>query len=83
MNYLTCCINSTAELIGDMVDKSREITLATFLRHVSRADIYSVLDGYGKHFSINRDWHVSYYKSKYDGKSCYYIVHSAIEYVFV
>jgi hypothetical protein len=29
------------------------------------------------------DWHVSYHRSKYKGKTVYYFRHSAIEYIFI
>ena len=31
---------------------------------------------------LKDDWHVGYFKSTYDGKPCYYIDHSRIEYIF-
>jgi len=34
-------------------------------------------------FHIKDDWAVSFCKSKYKGKPCYYIVHSGIEYIFL
>lgn len=33
--------------------------------------------------TLKKDWHVSYHRSVYLGKPCYFMVHSAIEYVFV
>lgn len=33
--------------------------------------------------TLKKDWHVSYHRSTYQGKPCYFMVHSAIEYVFV
>ena len=33
--------------------------------------------------TLKKDWHVGYSKSTYQGKPCYFITHSAIEYVFV
>lgn len=82
-NYLTCCVNSTAKLIDNMVDMAREITCKTFLRKVN----ISVEDfGYvrrGKGLKLQNDWAVRFYKSKYRGEPCYYMVHSAIEFIYV
>lgn len=33
--------------------------------------------------TLKKDWHVSYHRSVFQGKPCYFMVHSAIEYVFV
>ena len=82
--YHTCCVNSTAELINDMVDNSREITADTFFRHVSLRGVNDQFGYTGTCIpSIKKDWHVAYYKSTYEGKKCYYLVHSAIEYIYV
>ena len=80
--YLTCCVNSDGRSITDMVDNAREITRETFFRHVSRKETSDLL-GYDKDFPISRDWHMSFHKSIYRGKPCYYVVHSAIEYIFI
>ena len=78
--FLTTCVASTAEKIDAMVDNAREITYNTFLRHVGAEEL--------KEFNhpslpLKKDYHVRYFKSKYEGAECVYMVHSAIEYVFV
>ena len=84
--YETCCVNSTAKLINDMVDQAREITWETFRRHVHWTEVRRVFPFYsyrgvlGHH--IKDDWHVGFWKSRYSGAPCYYITHSAIEYIF-
>jgi len=84
--YLTCCVNSTAELIDDMVDNSTEITAETFFKHVSLKEVNDMF-GYTLNSkqlnSIKKDYHVAYFKGTYDNQKCYYLVHSAIEYIFV
>lgn len=80
--YLTCCVNSTARLIDNMVGIAKEITCKTFLR---RADIDVESFGYvrrGKGLKLQNDWYVRFYKSRYGGKLCYYMVHSATEYIY-
>lgn len=84
--YHTCCVDSTAELIGDMVDNSTEITSNTFFKHVSLQDVNEQF-GYTLNSkqlnSIKKDYHVTYYKSHYNGQACYYLKHSAIEYIYI
>jgi hypothetical protein len=85
-NYETCCVNSTAEKIHAMVDAARPVSFATIRRHVAGLDewargmLYSVENERGLH--LKDDPHVSYHKSVYCGRPCYYIAHSCIEYIF-
>jgi len=95
--YLTCCVHSTAELINDMVDIERTITWKTFSKYVDVKEVQQLFPYYTykkeKHnpdtkeltsgFHIKDDWAVGFHKSKYNGYPCYYISHSAIEYIFV
>jgi hypothetical protein len=84
--YLTCCVHSTAEKIGAMVDAARIVSFRTVARHCAdlhewaRSMSYAVGAERGLH--LKDDWAVSYYKSCYDGQPCYYIAHSAIEHIF-
>lgn len=73
----------------DMIDEAITISRRTFLRHVNRDDLTEIEQGTG--YSINRkdgmimadDYHVRYCRSKWHGSRVYYLVHSAVEYVFV
>ena len=80
--YLTCCVNSTAELIDNMVERAKEINVFTFIRRVN----INVEDfGYvkkGKGLKLKNDWAVSFFKSIFNGQPCYYMCHSAIEYIY-
>lgn len=80
--YRTNCINSTAQLIDDMIEREREITWRTFLRHVPIKEIVTCLPSYNKTPHIKDDWAVTFHKSEFAGMPCYFITHSAIEYVF-
>ena len=85
--YQTCCINSTAELIGDMVDRAREVTLRTLRKHCAglveweRNNLYDTGKDRGG-LRLANDWAVSFFKSHYAGKPCYFIKHSCIEYIW-
>ena len=83
--YLTCCVNSTAEKIDNMVEIAKEITFSTFALHCNwqewaKAATYSIGSEKGLH--LKDDWAVSFCKSVYDGQKCYYINHSRIEHIF-
>ena len=82
--YLINCVGSTAELISAMVEQAEEITYEELLQHVTQEELDSVFTMYEDcPLTLEKDWHVSYFKSIYDGEPCVYVCHSAIEYVFV
>lgn len=93
--YRTNCVNSTAALICPMVDAARSVTWETFKAHVPVREVQSVFPHYsyrGEHrnaegeqvapLHIKNDYAVSFHRSMFDGERCYYIRHSAIEYIF-
>ena len=95
MEYETCCVHSTARLINDMTDRGREITWETFRKHVHWTEVKRIFPDYSyrrENFMDNGEWNigfhikddfaVGFWKSKYDGRDCYYITHSGIEYIF-
>lgn len=83
--YETCCVNAIGDDITAMVDVAREITLRTFRKHCDTREWEEHM-GYSRRgrggLPLSRDWHVSYHKSKYQGRPCYYARHSAIEHIF-
>lgn len=82
-SYKTCCVESDADSINEMMDRAREIKFATLIRHVGRDELASVFPGYGRgSLKIENDYHVRYYSSRYQGRRCYVVRHSAIEYIF-
>lgn len=95
LEYLNCCVNwPRADVhapggLCDMIRGNRQVTRATFRRRVdrrAREGVEAAL-GYAPHcpgavLTMRRDFHVSYHRSRLHGRVCYYIRHSAIEYVF-
>jgi len=88
LKFRTSCVNSTASAISDMVDNAIDVSRKTFLKHVDRDDLAAMeaAMGYADHpsrgLTMAADWHVSYHRSKYRGRRCYYFCHSCIEYIF-
>lgn len=85
------CVHANGDDIHSMVERGRDISHTTFKRRCEWEPIAQAL-GYatGKPTRQNRDllrlendWCVRFYKSLYQGEPCYYMVHSAIEYVFI
>jgi len=86
--YKTCCVNASGRDIENMVDSAIEITYNTFRKHVPSIIIFARENGYatGRHkkgLRLKDDYAVSFHRGKYRGKRCYYIRHSAIEYIYV
>jgi len=89
-NYVGCCVDLNGDDISDMVDEADQISWKEFYKYVDREDVEELFHGYGydwskrpKGLSLEKDWAVRTFRSKYKGKPCVYIQHSAIEYVFV
>lgn len=89
MRFVTTCVNAgIGKDIDDMVDRSRDISRRTFLKHVDRNNLKEIEGnlGYADHpskgLTMAGDYHVSYAKSKFRGKPCVFFIWSAIEHVF-
>lgn len=85
-DYIGCCVGLSGRDITDMVDQSRQITSQTLRRRIG-PDAWRDLSerlGYGDcpGLRLDSDYAVSFHTSRYLGRRCYYVVHSAIEYVF-
>lgn len=69
-----------------MQDRARDVTLATLRRHCAgleeweRGMSYAVGPERGLH--LKDDFAVSFHKSRYRGRPCFYIRHSAIEHIW-
>ena len=87
--FETDCINAQGRDINDMRKGAAAITYGTMLRH---CDIlaWAIAHNYalrsteaGHNLTLRNDWGVSYHKSFYRGLTCYFLVWSAIEYIWV
>lgn len=69
-----------------MVNDAKEITFRTFFQYCKREEAYKLFDyerDKRKGLTLEQDTHVRYYQSTYKGERCFYLVHSAIEYIFM
>lgn len=88
MRFITDCIGSNGPDIEAMTEAAITITRRTFLKHIDRNDLECIEGGLGyekdprKGLTMAADWHVSYHRSKYQGRRCYYFCWSAIEHIF-
>lgn len=83
-HYSTNCVSANGSVIQKMVDDSVGITYDTFVRHCEGVKEWAEGMGYSRTgLTLKGDWHVSYHRSKYGRKPCYYLVHSSIEYIWL
>lgn len=91
MTFHQNCVTLPASVVLNMIDKGRKITYRTFLKYVDVDHLAEQFPQYAWSLSEIRegnlrmkdDFVVEFYKSEFKGKPCVYVVHSAIEYVFI
>lgn len=74
--------------IEQMREDEKEVGWRTLIRRIDFRDIARLFPfydwkGYGNGLHIKDDYAVSFHRSKYNGQRCYYIQHSAFEYIFM
>ena len=87
MEYRWNCTNPpNVDHLMSMVDDALEISRQTFILHVKQSKLNELFPDYCKRkdqgLTMRDDWHISYHRSMYNKQRCYFLVHSAIEYVF-
>jgi hypothetical protein len=86
--FNTCCVQLADDqgwLIHEMMALAEPISADTFFRHVSQEEACNLVGHPFRHpssFSLRDDWHVRYYRATWEGRPCFVMVHSAIEYIF-
>ena len=69
------------------MENAVSVSYATLIHAVGRSQVAEIFSDYDwssrpRDLTMKNDYAVSYYRSTFDGKPCYYIKHSGIEYVF-
>jgi len=89
--FYSDCVNwpmNKVDQLNLIIDNAIDISRRTFLKHVDRDVLKSIETdlGYDSHYkqglTMAADWAVSYHRSKFKDKFCYYFRYSAIEYIF-
>ena len=94
--YYVNCIemksDSDRAAIEKMIEDATPVSWSTFKKHVNLDHVRKLFPqyywrGYNKksdlgNLTLWNDWHVQFFRSKIFGGTCYFLVHSAIEYVF-
>lgn len=89
-SFLTSCASIPMSDVGalqEMTDQSTVVSYRTFMRHVPRDEVAQCFPDYDwskrpHDLTLKRDWHVGYRRSSFKGARCYYLVHSAYEYIW-
>lgn len=83
LRYITSCVSASAEDIEEMVDNAVAVDIAEMRQKCNHSfdDLIAEL-GYSQDFPIERDRHVCFCRSNFQGNLCYYLEHSRIEYIF-
>lgn len=88
LQYLTSCVETLdIDSLRKMCDRGRQVSYRTARDKIGRDVLASVFPDYKwtrtpGGLSMRHDWHIGYFKSVFRGKPVYYVVHSAIEYIF-
>ena len=67
----------------DMVDNAKSITYTTFRRHCTDVKDIAKDLGYNCGLKLQDDPYVSFYKSTFGDKPCYFFVWSAMEFIWL
>lgn len=70
-SYAGCCVNLVGDDIKAMCRSAYQITRRSFIKWAGKENA-----------SPPGDWAVRYYRSRFKGRPCVYMDHSAIEYVY-
>ena len=88
---LNCTDLESGMPIQEMIDRAEDISWEEFNKHVSNQEIRSIFGNIydyddkdnGAGLKFQDDYAVSFHMSFYEGTPCYYLDHSAIEYIFL
>lgn len=77
-----------ADLIEGMTENAKETSFNALYSKVGSNELRAVFPFYSwsrskKVLAMHQDKHLRYYRSRYRQQKCYFVVHSAVKYVFV
>lgn len=89
--YFQCCadfFSGDVDLLQDLVDgECEDVDLEEFREQCSGLDEWACGMGYADRKEdgvvLADDYYVRYHKGTYDGRECYFLVHSAVEFIWL
>lgn len=87
--FETNCVSANGDDINAMKATGTAISYRTFRKAITPEAYVEIVKALGYsltahrgNLTLQKDWHVAYYRGTYLGKPCVYLVWSAIEYIF-
>jgi hypothetical protein len=88
-HYFKSCVDHAppeVAALNAMIEAETDITLRTMRGHCAGLAEWAADHGYEANkrhgLTLAGDWHVSYHRSTYGGKRCYFLRWSAIEFIW-
>ena len=87
--YETSCVEcgDRVEALNKMIEEAVDVNYSAVLRNCHGLIWWAELRGYRRNvnhgLTLKDDWHVGFYKSTFEGKPCYFVRWSAIEFIWV
>jgi len=87
--YETSCIEcgGRVEALNKMIEEAVDVNYSTMLRNCHELIWWAEQKGYRRNanhgLTLKDDWHVSFHRSTFEGKQCYFVRWSAIEFIWV
>ena len=81
--FATSCIGASGESIEAMNAVSEEVERGEMAAYCDLDTWAEVMEYDTLTLPYEKDWHLTYWKAKFEGKLCYYVDHSRIEYIFI
>lgn len=88
LKLIARCVDLSMRDVPDlhaMTEAARSVSFATFAKHCDWQDVARALGyaiGAERGLHMKADYCVSWYRSTWRGKPCYYMDHSRIEHIF-
>ena len=80
-------LGERVDALNAMIEAQVETTYSAMLRNCAGMMEWADRIGYERYpaqgLTLKNDWHVGYYRSEFEGKPCYFLRWSAMEFIWV
>lgn len=82
--FIGSCPNLPGHFVMAIQDNSKDITMETLKRNIGNKTFQKFVKnlGYSRSMPIKKDYHVSYFKSKYKNRQYYGVNWSSMEFIW-
>lgn len=84
-DFLTSCVEcEDVDALSQMIEDAEQLTYRTFRKHLGpQLLVWAREKGYDRDLPLQRDWHVTYYRSTFGSDPCLFLCWSAIEFIWI